>query len=160
MNKKIYLLLSLVFIFVFQTFAYATLQVTVDPASINLGSFNLNDDTRDLPRDRTIRVICTTDQGNPWELKINLESLLANLDNPSAVIPETNFWWYGFRTNGTGSLVTTDQDFSLERVVYTSSPLEGNGEVIVEVKFRIKIPNSTQSGNYGTRVLFTIVETA
>ena len=118
------ILLICIFLFFLSQNVHATFSIETDLTSINFGAMNPNGTKGDVPS-QGVTVKCTTDQGNPWYLRLHLETPLTNVNNPSSMISNENFWWYGMSTTGSGALVMDEQDFSVEKVAYTASAGEG-----------------------------------
>ena len=154
--KKIFVLFILS-LFIFSIDASATFTIETDLIEIYFGSMSPGEIREGIPT-QGITVRCTTDQGNPWFLRIRTENPFGNMNNLSAIIPNENFWCYADSTTGSGILVTTEQDFSVERIVYTASAGEGAQGVGVVLKFKLAVPTNTQSGDYSTRVILTMIE--
>jgi hypothetical protein len=147
----------LLFLSLISTDAQAVFSVDTDLTSINFGTMKPNEVMGDIPA-QGVTIRCTTDRGNAWTIRTHLEQPLTNSLNPSSIIPNENFRWYGISTTGSGTLVRTEQDYLVEKVIYSAPAGEGAGGVDVNVKFRISIPAGTESGTYTTRVILTMIE--
>ncbi len=156
MGKKA-LLFFLFTLFFFPEIASASFGVETDLSSINFGIMKPNEIKGDVPH-QGVTVRCTTDQGNAWFLRIRADSPFRNTSNPSSVIPNENFLWYGLNTTGSGALVTGERDFSTERIVYQAPQGEGAEGVDIKLRFKLNIPRNTQSGDYVTTVILTFIE--
>ncbi|MBU4375955.1 MAG: hypothetical protein KKD29_00580, partial [Candidatus Omnitrophica bacterium] len=80
--------------------------------------------------------------------------------NPSSFIPNTNFFWYGISSSvpGNNSLVRNQEDFTVERTVYSAPGTEGNPGTDITLKFKVIVPRPVQSGTYNTKIVFTFTE--
>ena len=145
------------FIFLFTVPAFATFDISIDMTHINFGAVNPGEITGDIPP-QGLNVTCTSDQGNQWFLRVYTESPLAHIDNPGMDIPDTEFYWYGINTTGQGDLVTEEEDFTSEKIIYTSTAAEGADGVTISVKFKLECPGYVQSGEYDTSIIFTLTE--
>ena len=127
--------------------------------SIDFGSLDMGETKDDVPSEGFV-VTCTTDQSNAWYLKIRSEAALTHADNPASFIPDANLYWYGISSSipGNTSLVTTQQDFTIERTVYTAPNTEGATGTDITLKFRVDIPQVIQSGTYSTNIVLTFTE--
>ena len=113
----------------------------------------------DIPSNGLV-VTCTTDQGNSWSLKIRDDYPLRHVSDPSSMIPNTNLKWYGLSTSDPSntSLVTTREDFTIERTIYMGAAGEGASGTNITMKFELTLPPALQSGTYGTNIVFTLTE--
>ena len=159
--KRIIFLVTVVSLAVFLCAprAEAAFGIDLNFYSIDFGSLNMGDTKDDVPA-IGLTVTCTTDQLNPWSLKIRNESPFTHTLNPSSTIPNTDLYWYGISTSvpGNNSLVTSQQDFTIERTVYSAPGSEGSPGTQIILKFRVDIPTPTQAGSYTTRIVFTFTE--
>lgn len=153
---KIFLLVSFIF-FLPSEETNAAFTIETDLTSVNFGVMKPGEIRGDIPF-QGVTVRCTTDQGRPWTLRIRLERPLANTNNSSSVIPSENFRWYGLNSTGTGTLVTDEQDFLVERVAYTAPAGEGAGGIEIKIRFKLNVPTNSQSGDYVTRIILTFIE--
>lgn len=146
-------------IFLYPRDAAAAFSVTLNFPSIDFGSLNMGDIRYDVP-DTGITATCRTDQGNPWQLKIRADQPLTHMESPASFIPNTNFFWYGISSNvpGNNSLDKTQEDFTMERTVYTAPAGEGDPGTEITLKFKVVVPRLIQSGIYATTVIFTFTE--
>lgn len=156
MIAKILLLIAL-FIFFLTSTASAAFSIVLDLNSIDFANMKPGQIRGDLPS-QGITVTCTSDQGNPWYLRICVKEPLTHMGNPSSIIPNENFLWYGLETTGTGTLVTAEQDFTEERIAYTAPAGEGASGVDIKLRFKLKIPQTVQSGDYATEITLTLIE--
>ncbi len=156
MKLKVFLLIGVSLFFLSQNL-HAAFSIETDLTSINFGTMNPDQTRGDVPS-QGITVRCTTDQNNPWYLRLHLETPLTNVNNPSSFISNENFWWYGMSTTGSGTLVMDEQDFSIERVAYTAPTGEGGSGVDVKLQFKLTVPSNVQSGPYSTRIILTLIE--
>jgi hypothetical protein len=153
------LILTFSAIFLWTEDAFATFSIALNFYSIEFGNLNMGDIKDDVPG-IGIRVTCRTDQGNPWQLRIRTERPLTHMVNPASFIPNTNLFWYGISSSvpGNSSLVTSQQDFTVERTVYTAPGTEGMPGTDITLKFKIVVPRPVQSGMYTTKIVFTFTE--
>ena len=151
------LLLFLLFFPIISSDAQAVFNLDTDLTYINFGVMKPNEVTGDVPA-QGITIRCTTDQGRAWTLRTHLEQPLSNSFNPSSIIPSENFRWYGIATTGSGNLVRTEQDYLVEKVIYSAPAGEGAGGIDINVKFRLSVPATTQSGTYTTSIILTMIE--
>ena len=135
----------------------AALNLAIDRSEFDFGLLQLDEVRRDVPPEG-LRLTCTTDGLNSWQLLVTQLEPMAHEQNPTQVIPETNLRWYGVSTSGSGTLVREESDFTQERAVYTGLGTEGPGGVDVVMKFTLVAPHWTQMGRYRTRLLFTLTE--
>ncbi|MDD5423434.1 MAG: hypothetical protein PHT32_08500 [Candidatus Omnitrophica bacterium] len=157
MKKILPLFTLLIFFTLMPGSAHAAFTLETDINSIDFGAMAPDEIKGDIPS-QGVTVRCTTDQGNAWFLRTRLDTQLTNANNPSSVIPSENFRWYGSSTTGTGQLVMTEQDYLVERIVYTAPAGEGASGVNIKVKFKLNIPHRVQSGTYNSRIIFTMIE--
>lgn len=163
MRKKYFafrlLLLTLIVFSLFESEAGAVFSVTLNFYSIEFGSLNMGDIKDDVPG-IGLKVTCATDQGNPWQLRIRTDRPLAHTMNPASFIPNTNLFWYGISSSvsGNNSLVRNQEDFTIERTVYSAPVGEGNPATDIILKFKVIVPRPIQSGIYTTKIVFTFTE--
>ena len=163
MRKIKYILFAALIIFsailLYPRDAAATFSITLNFNSMDFGSLNMGDIKDDVPG-IGITATCRTDQGNSWQLKIRADRPLTHMENPASFIPNTNFFWYGVSTNaiGNNSLDRNQEDFTIERTVYTALVGEGDPGTEITLKFKVIVPRPVQSGIYTTRVIFTFTE--
>lgn len=153
------LLAAFLTVFLYSTEAAAVFSVDLNFYSIDFGSLNMGDMKDDVPG-MGIRVMCRTDQGNPWQLKIRADRPLSHMENPASFIPNTNFFWYGVSSNvpGNNSLDRNQEDFTMERTVYSAPAGEGATGTEITMKFKVIVPRPAQSGIYTTKIIFTFTE--
>lgn len=149
--------LTILCLFFLTSVADATFTVELDLTSVDFAVMKPGEIKGDLPI-QGITVTCTTNQGNPWFLRTHLENPLTHISNPFATISSENFFWYGYSTTGSGMLVTDEQDFTEEKIIYTASAGEGTSGVDVKVRFKLRIPENAQAGQYDTRIVLTLIE--
>jgi hypothetical protein len=137
--------------------AQAAFDITTDLTHINFGSVNPGETIGDIPV-QGLNVTCTSDQGNQWFLRIYTETPFRHDENPGMIISDEDFWWYGVDTTGAGTLVTTEEDMTSEKTIYTSTATEGANGIGITVKFKLRVPKDIQSGAYSTRMIFTLTE--
>jgi len=142
--------------------AEAAFGIDLNFYSIDFGDLDMGTVKDDVPSQGLVAT-CTTDQGNAWYLMIRNEQPLQNVNNPAAVIPDTNFYWYGVApvitdVTGNNSLVTSYQDFTYEKTAYTGQAGEGAAGTQITLKFKVDVPNPAQSGEYHSRVVLTFTE--
>lgn len=160
--RKIILLVLITFsaVFLYLDDASAAFSISLNFYTVDFGSLNMGDIKDDVPN-IGIKVTCVTDQGNPWQLKIRAERPLTHMNNPASIIPNTNFFWYGISSNvpGNNSLDRNQEDFTLERTVYSAPGTEGAlPGTDITLKFKVVIPAPAQSGVYTSRIIFTFTE--
>ena len=153
------LILAFSTVFLWTQDAFATFSINLNFYSIDFGNLNMGDIKDDVPG-IGLKVTCTTDQANPWQLRIRTERPLTNTMDPSSFIPNSNFFWYGISTSvpDNGSLVRSQEDFTVERTVYTAPGTEGNPGTDITLKFKVVVPRPVQSGAYTTKIVFTFTE--
>ncbi|MDD5680350.1 MAG: hypothetical protein PHI59_03820 [Candidatus Omnitrophica bacterium] len=153
------LLAAFLTVFLYSTEAAAVFSVDLNFYSVDFGSLNMGDMKDDVPG-MGIRVMCRTDQGNPWQLKIRADRPLSHMENPASFIPNTNFFWYGVSSNvpGNNSLDRNQEDFTMERTVYSAPAGEGVTGTEITMKFKVIVPKPAQSGIYTTKIIFTFTE--
>lgn len=161
-KTRFILLISLITfftVFLYPRGAAATFSIDLNFYSIDFGSLNMGDIKDDVPG-IGMKVTCRTDQGNPWQLKVRAERPLSHMENPASFIPNTNFFWYGISSNipGNSSLDKNQEDFTIERTVYTAPAGEGVTGTEITMKFKVIVPRPAQSGIYTTKVVFTFTE--
>jgi len=157
MIRSIALLSIFAFLFFLPVTAEAIFNIETDQQTLDFGLMAPNE-VRDNVPSKGVMVKCTSDQGIPWRLRIRLESPLAHVNNPSETIASDHFWWYGANTTGIGTLVTNENDFTVERIVYSAPAGEGANGIDVELRFKLALPPRTQSGDYLTKIIFTLIE--
>ena len=152
-------LVTFLTVFLYPHEAAAVFSIDLNFYSVDFGSLNMGDIKDDVPN-IGIRVTCRTDQGNPWQLRVRAERPLTHMENPASFIPNTNFFWYGVSSNvpGNNSLDRNQEDFTVERTVYTAPNTEGATGTEITMKFKIIVPRPAQSGIYTTKVVFTFTE--
>ena len=153
------IIVSLLTIFLYKSDAEAAFSIELNFYSIDFGKLNMGDIKDGVPG-TGLTVTCTTDQNNPWFLKIRNEGPLIHTSNPASIIPDTNLYWYGVSSSvpGNNSLVTSQQDFTLEKTVYSAPATEGASGTQITMKFRVDVPTVVQSGTYNTNIVFTFTE--
>ncbi|MFH0839933.1 MAG: hypothetical protein V1883_02825 [Candidatus Omnitrophota bacterium] len=146
-------------VFLYTQDALAAFSINLNFYSIDFGNLNMGDIKDDVPG-IGLTVTCQTDQGNPWQLRIRAERPLTSILNPSSFIPNTNFFWYGISSSvpGNNSLVRNQEDFTVERTVYSAPGTEGNPGTDITLKFKVIVPRPVQSGIYNTKIVFTFTE--
>lgn len=158
---KIFFCAAVIFavIFLAQPETYAVFSLDLNFYSIDFGSMNMGDIKDDVPP-IGLTATCTTDQGLRWYLRIRSDGPLTHEENPAAFIPDTNFRWYGISTSDPAntSLVTTREDFTMERTIYIGEPGEGADGTDLMMKFEITLPPLLQSGRYNANIVFTMTE--
>jgi len=157
-----FFVLAILFLVVFSYSdkAEAVFSIELNYYSIDFGDMNMGDYKDDVPSNGLI-VTCTTDSGQQWTLKIRDEWPLSHVSNPASVIPDTRFKWYGLTTSDSAtntSLVTTREDFTFEKNIYTGNAGEGANGTDITLKFELTLPPVLQSGTYATTVVFTFTE--
>jgi len=130
-------------------------QTSVDFGNMDSGASGSYRD--DIPH-QGLEVLCTTDQGNSWWLRIRNEQPLTHISNPAATIANTNLKWYGVSTSDSNntSLVTLREDFTVEKTVYTAPAAET--QTTITMKFELTVPPVIQSGAYTSNIVFTLTE--
>ena len=160
MKKILFISLAIFLaVFLYSSNASATFSVTLNFNSMDFGSLNMGDIKDDVPG-IGITATCRTDQNNPWQLKIRADRPLTHMENPASFIPNTNFFWYGISSNvpGNNSLDRNQEDFTIEKTVYTAPAGEGAAGTEIILKFKVIVPRPAQSGLYTTRIRFTFTE--
>ncbi|MBU0479262.1 hypothetical protein KKC91_11945 [bacterium] len=157
--KKIVVIIIffLIAVFFFNAEAKAEFTIQVDRYSIDFGNLDLGEVRSDVPSDG-LEITCTSDLGNPWELRISNIQPLVHVYNPTQFIPDTNFRWYSVSTTGGGVLESEEKDFTQERVIYSAPLGEGTTGTRVVVKFKLIVPQMVQAGRYETRIIITMTE--
>jgi hypothetical protein len=159
-GKTLAIFIAITFaIFLYTHDAEAVFSIDLNFYSIDFGNMNMGDIKDDIPSIGLI-ITCTTDQGNPWYLKIRNDYPLKHISNPASVIPNTNFKWYGVSTSDptNTSLVTTREDFTYEKTIYSGAAGEGASGTDITIKFELTLPPILQSGIYSTNIVFTFTE--
>ncbi len=151
------LLLAAIILIALSSHAYAEFTIETDLKSIDFGPMNPGDTRGDIPS-QGVTIRCTTTQGNSWQLRLHLETPLTHVTNPSSIITNDNFWWYGVSTTGSGSLVMHEQNLLTEQIAYTAPAGEGASGIDIKLKFKLTLPNSLQSGQYATKIILTMIE--
>lgn len=152
------LIIALIIVFSFTVEARASkFKLKVDKHTIDFSNLNLGETKSDIPGDG-FKATCTSDLGNPWELKISNIQPLTHEHNPTATIPDTNFRWYGISTTGAGTLIKEEKDFTQERVLYSAPAGEGANGIDIIIKFKLIVPQMIQAGEYETQIMFTMTE--
>lgn len=131
--------------------------IIVDTEDVAFGLMHVGEIAGDMPS-QGINVTCTTDRGNPWFLRIYLTEPLALEGYRYITIPNENFYWYGMNTTGSGTLVTNEEDFTEEKVVYTAPSGEGTDGVDIRIRFKLKIPQYQAKGRYQGAITLTLIE--
>jgi len=155
--KKLHFLFLILGILFFTNPALATFSITTDTTNINFGPMDPGNTTGDIPV-QGLSVTCTSDQGNQWFLRVYTETPFEHVDSPNITIFNENFYWYGINTDGAGDLVTDEEDMLSEKIVYTSTSTEGANGITITVKFKLEVPQHTQSGEYNSKIIFTLTE--
>ena len=159
--KRIFLVLitTLLISVLYNQDAEAVFSIDLNFYSIDFGELDMGDIKDDVPS-LDITITCTTDQGNAWYLKVKNETQLTHTINPSSFIPDTNLYWRGVSTTGSGTLTTGYNDFTVDDTptVYSSSVGEGASGINIMMDFKVVIPQAIQSGTYTTRIVFTFTE--
>jgi len=156
MKLKIVLLTFVIFIFLHKN-TYATFSIDTDLARVDFGLMSSGDVKDNVPW-QGVTVKCTSDQGNPWDLRIRMDSPFTHENNPSSIIANDRFWWYGANTTGLGTLITSQSDFSVERIVYQAPMGEGTAGINVGIRFKLAVPPNAQSGRYAATIILTMIE--
>lgn len=138
--------------------SYAIFRLELDRFDVGFGSLNLGETKYDIPAD-SLKATITTDTGNSFKLQIRNLQPFTSASNPLFTIENRKFWWYGVSTTGSGTLVTTQENFVQEKTVYTGVAGEGASGIDVEMKFRVDVPeNNLLSGRYTSDVVLTATE--
>ena len=139
--------------------ANAAFSIELNFPDLNFGNMNMGDIKDDVPPMGLI-VTCTTDLGNPWSLNIRNDWPLMHVSNPSSVISNTDFKWYGVSTSDPAntSLIMTREDFTFERTIYNGAAGEGANGTDIMMKFELTLPSLLQSGLYTSNIVFTLTE--
>lgn len=151
------IIISLILLIFAYGYSFAAFSIETDLREINFGQMSPGEIKGDIPS-QGVTVRCISDQGNAWYLRIRLDGQLTHIDSPSSVIPNSNFWWYGSSTTGTGTLTTAQQNFLSEEIVYQAPVGEGSTGVDINIKFILELPHIIQSGSYGSTIVLTLIE--
>lgn len=141
-----------------------TLNVTVEvnpKLTMSLSEANLyfgEVDPNSTTDTKALYLFCETNANSSWEVRI---SVISPLTSETYTIPNENFHWWGWATNGsgtwnpgTGYLDTSPQTFyncGIDEVV-TSSPIE------ITLQFNIGVPKTQAMGTYSTTMVLTMTE--
>ena len=137
--------------------AWAVFSIDIDTPNIDFGVMNIGDQRSDVPA-RGVVVTCASNQGNLWKLNVYAQQPFTHENNSLSIIPNSDFYWFGVNTNGSGILKKIAEDFTFEKTVYEAGSGEGSPPVSIEVRFRLDVRDFIQSGGYQTRVIFTMFE--
>jgi len=102
-------------------------------------------------------VTCRSNKGVQWYLKI---SITGEVSGPQPPIQPGNFKWKVFKAEGDGIAAEGWQGFSTVPVVaYTSGERDATGEdVVIQLKYRLDLPQSAIAGIYGVNVMYTMTD--
>jgi len=160
MARRISIAVTLIALLLFPAAAGAVFTLELNQTAMDFGDMDsgASGSYRDDIPHQGLEVLCTTDQGNPWWLRIRNEQPLTHISNPSATIPNTNLKWYGVSTSDPNntSLVTLREDFTVEKTVYTAPAVET--QTTITMKFELTVPPVIQSGAYTSNIVFTLTE--
>jgi len=138
-------------------FSQDDFSITVDDENINFGLMQTGGIKGDEPS-QGINVTCRTTWNSGWFLRIYMQEPL-RLDGYSYItIPNENFYWYGMNTTGIGTLVTNEEDFSEEKVVYQAPAGEGADGIDVRIRFKVKIPQYQAKGRYEGTITLALIQ--
>lgn len=161
-KKLTFIIFVIISSFFIQEKAEAVFTIELNLYSINFENMDsgATGSYRDNIPTQGLEVTCTTDQGPAWFLNIRNDQPLTHTSNPASVIPDENFKWYGISTSDpiNTSLVTTREDFTIERTIYRGADNEGANGTTITMKFELTVPPIIQSGPYSTDVVFTFTE--
>ena len=136
-------------------------EINVDRYTMEVPNVRPGQFLSDIPDNEGIKVNVKTNNGEPWQLKINNTTELTDGNN---TIPNSNFFWYGhLGANALGNWYGKDaQAFTLDPVLaYGSAPSEYNNfpdGTDLFFKFRLNVPKTQNSGKYRSIVAFTLTE--
>ncbi len=140
--------------------AYAVFTLELNQTAVDFGDMDSgpSGSYRDDMPPQGMEVICSTDQGNAWWLRIRNDQPLTNASNPASTISNANFKWYGVSTSDPAnmSLVTLREDFTVEKTVYSAPNTEA--QTTIRMKFELTVPPAMQSGAYTSNIVFTLTE--
>lgn len=164
--KKVLCLLLLggILFFNSKTAAGAVFEINTDPGGdfLNFGSMELGEfkELKDRGEYQN-EVICRSDRGQTWYLKIHLMTILRWGTNE--ISPENFKWKVVDVINGNGYAVNRNNfnDFSnTPTLVYTSAPEDNTGkEVRIRFTYGLQIPRQKVKGNYQAFIRYTLTET-
>ena len=107
---------------------------------------------------KSLYVFCNTNNNKPWNVNIKLVS---ELTSGTFTIPNENFHWWGWASNGEGTwdagaghLTTEPQTFYSAGLGewITSSPVE------LTLQFNVDVPQNQVSGSYASTLVLTMTE--
>lgn len=156
--KKAVLIISAVFILALP--AYAGLEISTDHRPLSFGLMRLGEE-KELAQSGVYhnQITCSSTNAGAWYLKINL---LQPLASGAETIPLENFQWQLVWASGNGTPVGSYhyKAFNLfPDLVYTSGPGEAaGGNIDLQFKYSLKIPENQLSGVYSTTIRFTLTE--
>jgi hypothetical protein len=136
-------------------------EVKLDRTVIDFKTMRPGETKDNMPDNEGVKVTAKSNSGNPWFLLVNDEEELTAGEH---VIPNENFFWYGYRGgkasgvwHGNGSDYFTTEPvlaYVAGESEYNNMP---NGTDLF-FKFKLKVPKRQARGNYRTAVVFTITE--
>lgn len=133
-------------------------QLSIDRGTVDFETLLPGQEKENVPAEGVI-VTAKTNMGNPWHLKISDSSPLTSGPN---MIPNSNFYWYGW-TDGTGRWYGTGEDnlSPVPQLVYSSGAGESNNlpdGTFNHLKFRLKVPQKQRPGKYISTIKLTLTE--
>lgn len=132
--------------------------ISIDQGFINFERMKPGEVKWNIPY-TALTTTCKSNRGNPWYIKVSTNGDLLSGD---ALIPNQNFYWYGW-TLGRGTWYgTKENQLTITPVLaYAASADEyfnyPNGTQNA-FKFKLKIPENARPGIYSTSVKFTMTE--
>lgn len=140
--------------------AWAGLTFSTDNRALVFGVMDIGEE-RELAQAGAYhnQFTCASTNGQAWNLKV---SLLTPLSSGGEMLPLDALQWQVVRTTGIGNVPYLHQwhPFSVQpETVYLSSAEEAAGQsVLIELKYRLKIPEIQVSGPYQATIRFTLTE--
>lgn len=148
---------ALSFFLSYSTLSQDDFSITVDNETINFGLMQAGGIKGDEPS-QGINVTCKTTWNSGWFLRIYMYDPLKLEGYSYITIPNENFYWYGMNTTGNGTLVTNEEDFTEEKVVYEAPAGEGADGIDVRIRFKVKIPQYQAKGRYEGTITLALIE--
>lgn len=140
--------------------AYSGIAISTDHRSIFFGLMESGQE-KELAEFGTYhnQITCSSTNGYAWYLKI---SVLGPLASGAEMIPLENFKWKLAFTDGVGTVPNLYEYKAFNvfpELVYISGPDEATGRSVrFQFKYNLSVPEIQVSGNYNTRIRFTLTE--
>lgn len=142
----------------------ATLNVSVEVNprfTMSLSETNLNFGTVNpdvTTETKSLSLFYETNNNNPWEARI---SVVSPLTSETFTVPNENFNWWGWTTNGSGTWNAGSGHVDIiPHTFYYAGPDEAitSSPVEVTLQFNIKVPADQVAGAYATTLVITMTE--